>query len=166
MMNDIHVLVCGEAGVGKTSFLSRAMGNEFDPKYQPTLGIELYSCPFRCSTGIQQVVFYDTAGQQKFQMDKMTDGLKIDGIIDMFNGSHRGQRNGIPEQEPLWKMKFKGLPTVRVRTHDDLGVKNRKPCEYSISRFSKDQEIRGPMIGLIEWIMQENIDKKHMHSFL
>lgn len=60
------VVLIGDGGVGKTTFIKRHMTGEFEKKYMPTLGVEVHPLDFHTSHG--RIVFniWDTAGQEKF----------------------------------------------------------------------------------------------------
>jgi len=60
------LVLVGEGGVGKTTFVKRHLTGEFEKKYVATLGVEVHPLEFHTNRG--QLVFnvWDTAGQEKF----------------------------------------------------------------------------------------------------
>lgn len=52
-----HVLVVGDAGVGKTNYINYIVGNPFERRYIPTEGIKKYI--------INNKIIYDFPGQEK-----------------------------------------------------------------------------------------------------
>ena len=77
------VILVGDGGVGKTTFLNRAMNNAFDAKYIPTLGVEVH--PIRIGGHEQtHAVFnvWDCAGQEKFA--GLRDGYYIQASVAIF----------------------------------------------------------------------------------
>jgi len=60
------LVLVGDGGVGKTTFVKRHKSGEFEKKYVATLGVEVN--PLRFFTNLGEVIFnvWDTAGQEKF----------------------------------------------------------------------------------------------------
>ncbi|KAI3854508.1 hypothetical protein MKX03_033415 [Papaver bracteatum] len=58
------LIIVGDGGTGKTTFLKRHLMGEFRKKYDPTFGVEVRPLNFRTNRG--QIMFYcwDTAGQE------------------------------------------------------------------------------------------------------
>lgn len=67
--NSAKVVLIGEAGVGKTSIISRFIGGEFDPNCNASLGASYTSKVLNFPEYQQKVQFdiWDTAGQEKFR---------------------------------------------------------------------------------------------------
>ena len=57
------LVLVGDGGVGKTTFVKRHLTGEFEKKYVATLGVEVHPLEFHTNRG--QLVFnvWDTAGQ-------------------------------------------------------------------------------------------------------
>jgi GTP-binding nuclear protein Ran len=60
------ILVIGDGGTGKTTFIKRHDTGEFVAKYIPTVGAEVYPIKFFTTRGIFDFLVWDTAGQEKF----------------------------------------------------------------------------------------------------
>ena len=62
---EFKLVLVGDGGVGKTTFVKRHLTGEFEKKYIATLGVEVHPMPFHTSKG--QILFnvWDTAGQEK-----------------------------------------------------------------------------------------------------
>ena len=60
------LVLVGDGGVGKTTFVKRHKTGEFEKKYVPTLGAEVNPIDF--VTGRGKILFnvWDTAGQEKY----------------------------------------------------------------------------------------------------
>ncbi|KAL3911940.1 MAG: hypothetical protein SGPRY_008508 [Prymnesium sp.] len=72
-----QLVLVGDGGVGKTTFVKRHLTGEFEKKYVATLGVEVHPLEFHTNRG--QLVFnvWDTAGQEKF--GGLRDGYYIQG---------------------------------------------------------------------------------------
>jgi GTP-binding nuclear protein Ran len=79
------LVLIGDGGVGKTSFIKRHIKGEFDPKYDPTLGVEVHPIKFRTNRG-DNIIFnvWDTAGQAK--MGGLRDGYYLDAHCAIIRG--------------------------------------------------------------------------------
>ena len=92
------VVLVGDGGVGKTTFVKRHRTGEFEKKYVATMGVEVYPLPFYTTLG--GVIFncWDTAGQEKF--GGLRDGYYIGGqaAIIMFDVTARITYRSVP----LW----------------------------------------------------------------
>jgi small GTP-binding protein len=62
---EFKLVMVGDGGVGKTTFVKRHLTGEFERKYVATLGVEVR--PLDCTTNFGNVRFnvWDTAGQAK-----------------------------------------------------------------------------------------------------
>jgi hypothetical protein len=60
------LILVGDGGVGKTTFVRRHTTGEFEKKYVATMGVEVHPLSFHTNRG--QIVFnvWDTAGQEKW----------------------------------------------------------------------------------------------------
>jgi len=60
------LVLVGDGGVGKTTFVKRHKTGEFEKKYVPTLGAEVHPIDFVTNKG--RIIFnvWDTAGQEKY----------------------------------------------------------------------------------------------------
>lgn len=90
------VILVGDGGVGKTTFVKRHRTGEFDKKYVPTMGVDVHPLPFHTNLG--KVIFncWDTAGQEK--MGGLRDGYYIGGqaAIIMFDVTSRITYKNVP----------------------------------------------------------------------
>ena len=60
------LVLVGDGGVGKTTFVKRHLTGEFEKKYVATLGVDVYPLTFHTNHGPIKFVVWDTAGQEKF----------------------------------------------------------------------------------------------------
>mmetsp|Transcript_22294 Transcript_22294/g.62613 ORF Transcript_22294/g.62613 Transcript_22294/m.62613 type:complete len:88 (-) Transcript_22294:594-857(-) len=60
------IILVGDGGVGKSTFVKRHSTGEFEKKYKATLGVEV--TPLRFNTNMGPITFncWDCAGQEKF----------------------------------------------------------------------------------------------------
>jgi hypothetical protein len=60
------LVLVGDGGVGKTTFVKRHISGEFEKKYVPTLGAEVHPMDFTTDRGKITFNVWDTAGQEKY----------------------------------------------------------------------------------------------------
>ncbi|CAF4409559.1 unnamed protein product, partial [Adineta steineri] len=74
---EFKLVLVGDGGVGKTTFVKRHLTGEFEKKYEATVGVNVH--PLNFSTNYGEIIFsvWDTAGQEKF--GGLRDGYYIGG---------------------------------------------------------------------------------------
>ena len=83
---EFKLILVGDGGVGKTTFVKRHKTGEFEKKYVATLGVEVHPLTFHTNRGALKFNVWDTAGQEMFG------GLRVsfvgdcggDGVMVMF----------------------------------------------------------------------------------
>eukprot|EP01130_Rhizamoeba_saxonica_P009145 TRINITY_DN3714_c0_g1_i1.p1 TRINITY_DN3714_c0_g1~~TRINITY_DN3714_c0_g1_i1.p1 ORF type:complete len:215 (-),score=69.67 TRINITY_DN3714_c0_g1_i1:97-741(-) len=90
------LLLVGDGGTGKTTFVKRHRTGEFEKRYMATMGVEVH--PLKFFTNYGEIVFkvWDTAGQEKF--GGLRDGYYIQGecAIIMFDVTSRMTYKNVP----------------------------------------------------------------------
>eukprot|EP01120_Amphizonella_sp_Union-15-10_P000629 TRINITY_DN1066_c0_g1_i5.p1 TRINITY_DN1066_c0_g1~~TRINITY_DN1066_c0_g1_i5.p1 ORF type:complete len:215 (-),score=38.33 TRINITY_DN1066_c0_g1_i5:131-775(-) len=90
------LLLVGDGGTGKTTFVKRHRTGEFEKNYNATMGVDVHPLTFHTSRG--QICFnvWDTAGQEKF--GGLRDGYYIGGQcgIIMFDVTSRMTYKNVP----------------------------------------------------------------------
>ena len=62
---EFKLILVGDGGVGKTTFVKRHLTGEFEKKYVATLGVEVHPLLFHTNRGPIKFNVWDTAGQEK-----------------------------------------------------------------------------------------------------
>eukprot|EP01088_Endostelium_zonatum_P016518 TRINITY_DN449_c0_g1_i1.p1 TRINITY_DN449_c0_g1~~TRINITY_DN449_c0_g1_i1.p1 ORF type:complete len:223 (-),score=50.91 TRINITY_DN449_c0_g1_i1:131-799(-) len=118
------LVLVGDGGVGKTTFVARHLTGEFRKKYIATLGVEVH--PLEFTTNYGPIVFncWDTAGQERF--GGLRDGYYIQGqcAIIMFDLTARLTYRNVPEWHRDLVRVCDNIPIVLVGNKVD--VKDRK----------------------------------------
>jgi len=78
-MPTFKLVLVGDGGVGKTTFVKRHLTGEFEKKYVATLGVEVHPLVFHTNRGAMRFNVWDTAGQEKF--GGLRDGYYIQGML-------------------------------------------------------------------------------------
>lgn len=74
------LVLLGDTGVGKTTFIKRNLTGEFEKKHNPTIGVEVHPLTFYTNKGPITFNVWDTAGDERFK--GMNEGCYVD--VDCF----------------------------------------------------------------------------------
>merc|ERR1711990_533677 len=123
-MPEFKLILVGDGGVGKTTFVKRHLTGEFEKKYVATLGVEVHPLVFHTNRGPLKFNVWDTAGQEKF--GGLRDGYYIQGqcAIIMFDLPSRITYKNVPNWHRDIVRVCENIPIVLVGNKVD--VKDRK----------------------------------------
>ena len=123
-VQEIKVIVVGDGGVGKTTFVKRHLSGEFERRYIATQGVEVHPMKFTTSKGTITFNVWDTAGQEK--LSGLRDCYYIDAhcAIIMFDVTSRITYKNVPKWYKDITRICEGIPIVLVGNKVD--EKNRK----------------------------------------
>jgi len=124
------LVLVGDGGVGKTTFVKRHKTGEFEKKYVATLGVEVHPLVFSTTRGMIRYNVWDTAGQEKF--GGLRDGYYIQGqcAIIMFDVTSRVTYKNVPNWHRDLVRVCETIPMVLCGNKVD--IKDRKVKAKSI----------------------------------
>ncbi|KJZ69088.1 GTP-binding nuclear protein GSP1 [Hirsutella minnesotensis 3608] len=129
------LVLVGDAGSGKTTFVRRHLTGEFEKKYIATLGAEVH--PLGFSTNRGNIIFdvWDTAGQESF--GQLRDGYYTNGQcgIIMFDVTARITYTNVPNWHRDLVRVCENIPVVLCGNKVD--VRERKVKARSITFHRK-----------------------------
>lgn len=118
MANRFKVVLIGDGGVGKSTFIRRHLTGDFNPNYVATLGVDVWPLEFNTTRG--KIIFdiCDTAGQDKFGGLKSGYWVESRGCIAMFDVSSRTSYNNMKK----WIQDFQKTNVELSENHSQVPV--------------------------------------------
>ncbi|KAF9618715.1 hypothetical protein IFM89_002410 [Coptis chinensis] len=128
------LVILGDSGTGKTTFLKRHLTGEFEKEHKPTDGVEVDSLDFFTSHGKIRFHCWDTAGQEK--LSGLRDGYYIRGqcAIIMFDVTDRFTYNCVPTRHRDLRRVCKDIPIVLCGSKVDVKKRQVKAREVRFKR--------------------------------
>ena len=136
--NDIVVeyklVLCGDGGTGKTTFVKRHLTGEFEKKYIATLGVEVHPMVFCTTRGKIRFQVWDTAGQEKLSC--LRDGYYIGAhcAIIMFDVCSRVTYKNVAKWFKELTRVCEGIPIVLVGNKVDIADRKVKARQILFPR--------------------------------
>lgn len=128
------LILVGDGGVGKTTFVKRHRTGEFEKKYVATMGVEVNPLPFYTNLG--HIIFncWDTAGQEKF--GGLRDGYYIGGqaAIIMFDVTARVTYKSVPHWHKDLTRVCENIPIVLCGNKVDCKDRKVRPRDIQFHR--------------------------------
>jgi len=133
---EFKLVLVGDGGVGKTTFVKRHMTGEFEKKYNATVGVEVHPLQFQTNRGMIIYNVWDTAGQENF--GGLRDGYYIGGqcAIIMFDVTSRITYKSVPNWHKDLVRVCENIPIVLCGNKVD--VKDRKVKAKAITFHRKN----------------------------
>ncbi|KAI3917462.1 hypothetical protein MKW92_008901 [Papaver armeniacum] len=174
------LVIVGDGGTGKTTFVKRHLTGEFEKKYEPTIGVEVHPLDFQTNFGPIRFYCWDTAGQEK--LGGLRDGYYINGkcAIIMFDVTARFTYKNVPtwhrdlyrvdidikkRQVKAKQVKFhrnKNLPYYEISARSTYNFE--KPFLYFLRKLSGGETVhfvRPPALAPPEVVIDLERQREH-----
>lgn len=170
MALEFKLVLVGDGGVGKTTFVKRHKSGEFEKKYVATLGADVHQIPFTTNHGKVKFNVWDTAGQEKFA--GLRDGyyIKAKCAIIMFDVTSRISYKNVPNWHRDLTRVVEDIPIVLVgnKTDKDRAVKTKsivfhrkKNIQYFDVSAKSNYNYEKPFLYLARELTRPILDKMH-----
>ena len=138
---EYKLVLCGDGGTGKTTFVKRHLTGEFEKKYIATLGVEVHPMEFCTTRGVIRFQVWDTAGQEKLSC--LRDGYYIGAhcAIIMFDVCSRVTYKNVTKWYKELTRVCEKIPIVLVGNKVDVADRKVKasqilfPKKYGIQYY-------------------------------
>ena len=131
---EFKLILCGDGGTGKTTFVKRHLTGEFEKKYIATIGVEVHPMDFYTSRGKIRFMVWDTAGQEK--LASLRDGYYIGAkcAIIMFDVCSRITYKNVPKWYKDVTRVCENIPIVLVGNKVDVADRKVKARQILFPR--------------------------------
>ncbi|PRP85257.1 RAN, member RAS oncogene family-like [Planoprotostelium fungivorum] len=131
---NLKLVLVGDGGTGKTTFVKRHLTGEFEKKYIATLGVEVRPLQFYTTRGPIVFNVWDTAGQEKF--GGLRDAYYIQGqaAIIMFDVTARATYKNVPNWHRDLVRICPDIPIVLCGNKVDVKDRKVKPKMITFHR--------------------------------
>ena len=128
------LVLVGDGGVGKTTFVKRHLTGEFEKKYVATVGVEVHPLKFHTNCGPIVFNVWDTAGQEKY--GGLRDGYYIQGqcAILMFDVTSRVTYKNVPNWHRDIVRVCENIPIVLCGNKIDIKDRRVKAKQITFHR--------------------------------
>ena len=136
----IKIIILGNSLVGKTSFLIRFTKNKFDETYLATIGIDYIYRIINIENKLYKLMFYDTAGEEKYKSIPKNQIKNVQGIILMYDITNKKSFDSIIDWiSDVKEIKGENFPMILVGNKIDLNESREVTEEMGYELAEKNQ---------------------------
>lgn len=159
---EFKIVLVGDGGVGKTTYLNQLLFEEFRQEYRPTMGAEVLPVVINTTMGKIQLNIWDCAGQEQFCGLKDGYYLQADGGIIMVDDRKISLNRVAQNARDIRRMATDAPVVMVVNKMEVLDHKTRKYIgdEYSglpvigVSAKTKNHRNWDPILYLARRLMK------------
>lgn len=162
---EFKIILMGDGGVGKTTFVGRHLTGEFEKKYIATQGVSVNSIVFYTNYGPIKLHLWDTAGQEKFGCLREGYYIGANAAIIMFDVTSRITYKNVPKWFKDYRRICEDTPVVLVGNkvdHNDRKVKSReitfhrkRNLQYYDVSAKSNYQIEKPFLWLLKTMVKD-----------
>jgi GTP-binding nuclear protein Ran len=131
---NFKLVIIGDGGVGKTTFVKRHISGEFQKPYIPTKGAEVSHIDLTTNRGKLRFTIWDTAGQEKFGSLRECYYIEANCAIIMFDLTSRQTYKNVPKWHKDLTKICENIPIVLVGNKADAKDRKLKARQINFHR--------------------------------
>ena len=136
----IKIIILGDSKVGKTSFIIRFTKNKFDETYLATIGIDYIYRIINIENKLYKLMFYDTAGEERYKSIPKNHIKNMQGIILMYDITDKSSFDSIIDWiSDVKEIKGENFPMILVGNKIDLNESREVTEEMGYELAEKNQ---------------------------
>ena len=136
----IKIIILGDSKVGKTSFIIRFTKNKFDETYLATIGVDYKDRIINIENKLYKLMFYDTAGEEKYKSIPKNYIKNMQGIILMYDITDKSSFDSIIDWiSDVKEIKGENFPMILVGNKIDLNESREVTEEMGYELAEKNQ---------------------------
>ncbi|TGZ67035.1 hypothetical protein CRM22_005015 [Opisthorchis felineus] len=154
------IILIGDTGVGKSSFMHQFCDHVFYPRLSATVGVDFRTRNIRVDKYVYSIQLWDTAGQEKYRSIVRTYFRKVDGVIIVYDvtepQSFRNVRSWMDQISEFGSEQK--VPVIVVGNKIDLRKMETENC-VTTETGKKFAETYGVMFLETSVCTSENVDE-------
>lgn len=132
-MSSYKVVIVGDGGIGKTTYVKRLAYGTFEPKYVSTLGVEVHPLSLKTNYGTITFNFWDCAGMEKYGGLREGYYVNANAFLVMYDCANLESKRNVKKWVASTRS-LKEYPTVFIcGTKCDLSVDSVNNSDILIS---------------------------------
>lgn len=136
---DFKIVLVGDGGTGKTTYIRKLVTDNFKTHYEPTLAVEINPVDFSTSAGEVRFYCWDTAGQEKFGSLRDSYYDKADAAIIFFDVTSRATfKNVATWVSDIVRICGESIPIVVCANKVDVTNRQVKQNNIKLPKELKD----------------------------
>lgn len=129
------IVLVGDSGVGKSTFLKRHLTGEFETKHIPTMGVSVHPLTFHTNHGEIKFKVWDCAGLDQYAGLQNGYYLGAQGVICMFDLSNNITEKSVPHWIEKVRIVVPAIPVICGNKCDIQDRRNVKPGPVSSFKY-------------------------------
>jgi GTP-binding nuclear protein Ran len=117
---NFKIVLVGNGGVGKTTWIHRHLTGEFQTRYNATIGVDIHPLSFHTNYGVVTFDCWDTAGQERHGGLATGYYMQARGAVLMFDVTQKASYRRIGDWHSALSRVTPNIPTVLCGNKVDI----------------------------------------------
>jgi small GTP-binding protein len=149
-MSERNIILLGDGGVGKTSWIYTHNTGEFEQKYCATVGADVHPL----NVGNVPIHLWDVGGQDKYTPQRKNYYAKADAAVIMFDHTHKKSYESVAKWYAEVTAIKPNIPIILVgnKYDDETNRKIHKTDDYNMPYFKMSVKMREGLNEPFRWL--------------